>query len=214
MSDVQSFPPPPEAPARRKTKRLKVLVLVLVPLLVLGGLFWWINRPIRPVVLTPPELELVEAKVGAIQAGERREEIRVDVGGPVYEKGRKEIVLTERELNGLLNENTTLGESLRFELADGAVHARVEMDLDPDLPVAGGKRLKARARFLVGAGDGPPELVLDDVTVWGVSLPNDWLGGIKGMNLFGEVFGTGGRGIPGVEELVIERGRLRVKLKE
>jgi hypothetical protein len=194
--------PPPAA--GKSSRLLWFLVILLSFLLVLGGLWYWHNRPIQPVVLTPPEKAEVQAKVEAIQKPAE----------PSYEKGSKEIILTERELNGLLNENTTLGKSLRFELATGAVHARIESDLDPDLPLLGGKRLKARARFLVGNDPSSPRLVLEDLTIWGISLPNDWLGGIKGQNLLEEALGAGGGGISGVEEFCVEPGKLRIRLKE
>ncbi len=117
----------------------------------------------------------------------------------------------------MLNERTTLGKTESFELATNAIHARVESDLDPDLPVIGGKHLKARARFLVSSTPGQASFTLDDVTVWGISLPNDWLAGLKGRDLFGEILGTGkakaGK-IAGVEELKVEPGRLIIRLAE
>jgi hypothetical protein len=160
-------------------------------------------------VLTGPEKTAVEAKVEAIQ--KPSEPARDE---PVYEKGSKEIIFTERELNGLLNQNTTLGDTVRFELATGAVHARIETDLDPDLPLVGGKRLKARARFLVGQEPGSARLVLDDLTIWGISLPNDWLGGLKGHNLIEEALGAQSGGIAGVKEFRVESGRLIIRLAE
>jgi hypothetical protein len=190
------------SPAPRKSAPFpKTPAITAILILALGGLWWWHNRPIRPVVLTPEEKAVVESKVEAIQKSDE----------PVYEKGSKEIILTERELNGLLNENTTLGESLRFELVTNAIHARLETDLDPDLPILGGKRLKARARFFVRGAPDKPALVLDDLTVWGISLPNDWLGGLKGQDLLDEALGGG---IRGVEEFKVERGRLFIRLKD
>lgn len=191
------------APKRKHWLRI-ILIGVLVLLLAILGLWWWHNRPIQPVVLSQKEKEVVAEKVEAIQKPE----------DPKYEKGKKEIILTERELNGLLNENTTLGKSVSFELATNAIHARVETDLDPDLPLVGGKHLKARARFLVSKEPGKAALVLDDVTVWGVSLPNDWLGGLKGHDLLGETIGGKGGKIAGVEEFKVETGKLVIRLKE
>lgn len=196
-----------DAPATRSLKNsclFKGLVVFVVIALVLGGLWWWHNRPIQPVELSAKEKQVVEAKVEAIQKPAE----------PKYEKGGKEIVLTERELNGLLNENTNLGKSVSFELATNAIHARVETDLDPDLPLVGGKRLKARARFLVSEVPGKAAFVLDDVTVWGISLPNDWLGGLKGRDLLGETIGGKNGRIAGVEEFKVEPGRLVIRLAE
>lgn len=196
-----------EAPApipRKNSSLAKGLVILSVLALVLGGLWWWHNRPIQPVQLTPAEKAVVEAKVEAIQKPAE----------PKYEKGGKEIILTERELNGLLNDNTTLGKSVSFELATNAIHARVEADLDPDLPIVGGKHLKARARFLVSEVPGKAAFVLDDVTIWGVSLPNDWLGGLKGHDLLGEMLGGKNGRIAGVEEFKVEPGKLIIRLAE
>lgn len=197
-------PAPSAPPARRSSCLVKGLIAVAILALVLGGLWWWHNRPIQPVVLTQQEKAVVAEKVEAIQKPAEA----------TYEKGGKEIILTERELNGLLNENTALGKSVSFELATNAIHARVEADLDPDLPVLGGKHLKARARFLVSEVPGKAAFVLDDVTVWGVSLPNDWLGGLKGHDLLGEALGGKGGKVAGVEEFKIESGRLIIRLAE
>lgn len=201
---MNDHPSATASPARRAGMpfAIKLLIGLVSLFLILGGLWWWLNRPIQPVILAPAEKTAVTAKVEAIQ-------------NPTYEKGAKEIILTERELNGLLNENTGLGHSLKFELAEGAIHARVETDLDPDLPVIGGKHLKARARFLLDGDPSHPAFVLDDLTVWGISLPNEWLAGIKGRDLLADILGGGKNGkLPGVEELRVEPGRLVIRLAE
>ncbi|MGL4399816.1 MAG: hypothetical protein ACRCXD_08095 [Luteolibacter sp.] len=202
MSEIPAIPAPP---ARSSTMGLKILLGILLVLLILGGFWWWQNRPIQPVVLSVEEKATVEAKVEAIQKPAE----------PTYEKGSREIILTERELNGLLNENTEFGKSVSFQLATNAIHARVETDLDPDLPILGGRRLKARARFLVSDIPGKASFILDDLTVWGISLPNDWLAGLKGQDLLAQTLGSGNNGkVPGVEEFKVESGRLIIRLKE
>jgi hypothetical protein len=195
------------ASAGRKSCLIRGLVILAILLLAAGGLWWWHNRPIRPVVLTPEEKQVVERKIEAIEQPDAPKP-----EDPKYVKGSKEIILTERELNGLLNQNTDLGSSLKFELATNAIHARLETNLDKDLPLLGGKRLKVRSRFIVGDAAGQPVFTLDDVTVWGISLPNDWLGGLKGQDLLGNALG-GGR-ISGVEEFRVETGRLIIRLAE
>lgn len=204
---------PPPVP-RKKSCLVPVLIGIIVVLVAALGLIWWNNRPIKPVQLTAEERAVVQQKVEAIQQVEKPA-VPVKPGEPTYEKGKKEIILTERELNGLLNEHTTLGQKLKLELATDAVHARYETDLDPDLPVVGGKKLKARARFIVKTTQGIPSLVLDDLTLWGVSLPNDWLGQLKGKDIFAEILGGGKGGkIAGIEEMKVSSGELRIKLKE
>lgn len=208
--DMTTAPIPPALPARRSSPLTVVLVLLALIAITLVGLWWWNNRPIQPVMLSAQEKTIVEAKLEAIQAPPKPSE-------PQYEKGSKEIILTERELNGLLNENTTLGKSITFELASHAILARVETDLDPDLPLIGGRKLKARARFLVSEVPGQASFVLDDFTLWGISLPNDWLAGLKGHDLLGDVL-SGGKAthgkFPGVEEFQVEAGQLKIRLAE
>jgi hypothetical protein len=205
MSDI---PSPPPVPAKKRGCLVPALVSLVVVIAIALGLWFWFNRPIKPVQLNATEKAAVEAKLESIQQPPSAPET------PTYEKGTKEIILTERELNGLLNENTDLGKTLKFELVKGMVHARYETDLDPDLPIVGGRRLKARARFVVNSETGQPQLVLDDLTVWGVSLPNDWLGGLKGQDLLKQALGTPNGQLPGVEDFQVEDGQLRIKLKE
>lgn len=199
---------PSESPvpvAKGKPSCLLVAAIVVVLLLVsVAGAYFWYNRPIKPVALSTTETQVLEQKIERIEA---------DPGEPRYEPGSKEIILTERELNGLLAQNTDLGDKLTFTLVTDEVHARMETDLEEGLPVVGGKKLKAKARFLVKTMDGRPSLVLDDLTVWGASLPNDWLGGMKGKDLLAEIFGGGG-GVSGIEELRIERGQIVIRLAE
>ncbi len=192
-------------PSRRMHPAVKVIGALLIVVLILAGIWWWLTRPIQPVNLISAEKATVEAKLVAIQKPEE----------PTYEKGSRDIVLTERELNGLLNEKTSLGQSVHFELVSHAIHARIETDLDPDLPILGGRHFTARARFLVSEVPNQPSFILDDLTVWGISLPNDWLAGVKGRDLLGQIFGVNQRGkIPGVESFSVERGRLVIRLAE
>lgn len=197
----------PRNPEPKKISCLLAGLLAVAVVVILALVAWfWFNRPIKPVELSNQEVVVVEEKISTLEEVSNPEE-------PAYEKGAREIILTERELNGLLNKNTDLGGQLKFSLGTDQVHARIDTDLDPDLPVMGGKKLKARARFLVGMIEGKPSLILDDLTVWGVSVPNDWLAGMKGKDLLSEVFG-GGNGLGGIEDLQIEPGRLIIKLAE
>jgi hypothetical protein len=221
------------APSRQRRWWVVGLGLLALILVAVVGLWWWNNRPIRPVVLSPAEKAVVEQKVGMLQDPESPTPVNTTTQppaeapaeapagpaeltpeDPVYEKGSREILLTERELNGLLNDRTTLGETVKFQLARDAIHARIETDLPDDLPLVGGKRLKVRARFLVGGDPVGPSFVLDDVTVWGISLPSAWLGGLKGHNLLGDVLGTGGGSGAGIEQFRIEPGKLTILLAE
>lgn len=184
-------------------------MIVLLLLIGVGvGCYLWANRPIEPTVLAAKEQQVLDKKVEAVQE-------------PTYTPGGKSIVLTEREVNALLHQNTDLGEKLKIEFANNAVHARVHTDLDPELPVLGGKTLKAKARFVIQQNGPSSALVLDDVTVWGVSLPNAWLGELKGKNLISNL-GIDKNGAPqgggafsnGIEEINVKNGEIVIRLAE
>ena len=196
------------APVNRVwAKRLIVIGLVFFGLM---GWWWWANRSIEPVVLSAAELKVVQGKVAAIQ----HQPMPKVAQESVYERGRKEIVITERELNGLLYENTNAADQLSFELEKDEIRARLETDLDQDLPWIGGTRLKARALFVVKSGKGETEIRLDDVSVWGISLPNEWLGGILGKDLLTTVFGCRKGHLSGIEELRVEHGQILIRLAD
>jgi hypothetical protein len=155
-----------------------ILGVLALGIITAGAAIFWFNRPIEPTVLTPPEKKALQEKLAVVE--KTREE-------PSYQPGAKTIELSERELNGLLHNNTSLGDQLKLEFAKNALHARLNTDLPPDVPLVGGKKLKGRARFLVKTTAGAPELILDDVTIWGISVPNAWLGEVKGQNLLGSL---------------------------
>jgi hypothetical protein len=88
-----------------------------------------------------------------------------------YVPGSNVLRLTERELNGLLNANTDLGKTVRLELARDAINAYVAAPIPEDVPVMGGKMFRARGRFRLSVVNGaPPQAILEDVTVFGLSL--------------------------------------------
>ena len=76
--------------------------------------------------------------------------------------------------------------------------------------------MKARARFLVDANELNPSVILDDLTVYGVSVPNAWLGELKGQNLFASLSGSVGDNAfsRGIEDIKIENGLIEIQLAQ
>ncbi len=201
---------------------------------------WWIQRPIKPVVLSAPEKAVVEEKLGHLsgvsapasssQSTPKRSgkagaapltaaaEVDANQGQDrSYTPGSKVLKLTEREINGLLNANTDLGNSVRLEFAQDAVNAYVAVRIPQDFPVCSGKMFRARARFLLSLGNGgTPYAILDDVTVFGLSLPKAWPGGLKGENLIGQAVGerNGSPVLRGIKSLRVEPGALVLEVQD
>lgn len=201
---------PPPLPRRRPGWRTPILTLLVLVVLVVSlgaGGWWWINRPITPTVLTEGEQQALEQKMAALEP-EARE-------APSYVPGDKTIVLTERELNGFLGMHD-LGEQLRLDLGKDALSAYVQARIPPDSPIFADKLIKGRARFLLTEEDGNPSVVLDDVTVWGISLPNAWLGNIKGQNLVEVAADELGNNFiaDGIASLEVNRNEIVIHLAE
>jgi hypothetical protein len=209
---------------------LLALLLVIVATVVIT--LWWIQRPIKPVVLSVQEKAAVEEKlqhVGGANAPAPSPGRGAEAGASpspaaaspnadrLYVPGSKVFKLTEREINGLLNANTDLGKSVRLEFAKDAINAYVAVPIPKDFPVLGGKMFRARGRFRVSLGDGAtPYAILEDVTVFGLSLPKAWLAGLKGENLIGQAMGTrnGKPLLQGIKSLRVEPGALVLEVED
>lgn len=245
-SNTPSTPDPlssPSAttPAVRKTRWLLygcgtfiALLLLIVATVVIT--IWWIQRPIKPVKLSAQEKAVVEQKlqhIGGGNAAAPAPDLQPKAGAPSpgttaelaenqgqdrpYTPGSKGLRLTEREINGLLNANTDLGQAVRLEFARDAINAYVAVRIPQDFPVGGGQMFRARGRFRVSLGnDATPYAILEDVTVFGLSLPKAWLAGLKGENLIGQAMGerNGKPILQGIKSLRIEPGALVLEVED
>jgi hypothetical protein len=137
---------------------------------------------------------------------------------PYSEVGAKrEVSFSEKELNAMLAKNTDLADKMAIDLSDNLASAKVIMPIDPDFPVMGGKTLKASAGAELAYRDGRPVVVLKGVSVWGVPIPNAWLGNLKNVDLVKEFGGDEGfwkSFADGVENISVQEGKLIIKLKE
>lgn len=199
-----------------------LLALLLLIAATVAITIWWMTRPIKPVVLSEKEKVKVEAKIQQISAAEDRPSNLAQqdtVPKPeldrIYTAGSKTLQLTERELNGLLNLNTDLGRTVRLELGRDAINAYLAIPIPQDFPIGAGKMFRARGRFRVSMGNGEaPYAILEDVTILGLSLPKEWLGGIKGENLLADAVSkpNGESVIAGVKSLRVVPGAIELEV--
>lgn len=232
-------PVPPTPPPKKRPWLLYgcggLLALSLIIIASVAITIWWIQRPIKPVVLTAKEQTVVQQKLDKVEAESparpsasldpsraarawtNDRPVQVPALDRPYVPGAKEIRFTEREINGLLNQNTDLGKSVRIEFARDAVNAYLAVPIPQDFPVMGGKMFRARGRFAVSIGNGgAPYAVLEDVTIFGISMPKAWLGGLKGENLLQDAVGQGKRGpiLRGIKSLRVDPGALVLELED
>jgi hypothetical protein len=76
---------------------------------------------------------------------------------------------------------------------------------------------RACGRFRVSVtNDSASYAILEDVTVFGLSLPNAWLGGLKGENLLADAMGehNGRPVLQGVKSFRVEPGALVLEVTD
>ena len=191
-------PPAPSAAAPINTSRplpqrsfwKHPLVITLGVLLALGGIAtattaWWLKSnfdpaPFKPVSLTAQEQQAFEDKMQAISAPAPAEPATTDLD-------KRTLVITEKEVNAWLAKNE-LGESVKVRFDDGKISAAAILKLPDDFPVLAGQKIKMSLAMTAHLNDTSRHFALqiDDVSVGGLPLPNDWIGGIKGLNLVDE----------------------------
>lgn len=232
-ANLPPAPPPAVSPVgapppKRRTWLLVcglMLGLLVVIVATVAITIWYIQRPIKPVVLSAAEKAVVEEKlqrVGAAPTDASRPllpegGIHLPEPDRPYEPGSKVLRLTERELNGLLNANTDLGKTVRLEFGRNAINAYVAAPIPEDVPLVGGTMFRARGRFRVSLTEGAvPYAILEDVTVFGLSLPKAWMGGLKGENLLADMLGQRSNGpvLQGIKSLRVEPGALVLEVAD
>ncbi len=236
-------PPLPNRPARAKRRFGcgQVLLIMAITALVTAGITaWWVKRHLyashlKPVELTTTEeatltekLERIEeAAIGdladAPKAPPEREtpmagELNtVEPEAYTEDDARREIELTERELNALIAKNyPDLADKLAVDLARNLVSVKLIAPMDPDVPFVGGKTLRLKLGLAMRYADNQASVALKGISLGGIPLPNAWIGDLKNKDLvqeFGEEGGFWKRFSDGIEDLEITNGGIRLKLK-
>jgi hypothetical protein len=157
--------------------------------------------PFQPVQLTQVEQQTLEKKI---------------TGPTAASDPAKTIVLSEREINGWLQEQG-LGERLKVSIGSGGITASALLPVDGEVPFIGGKTVRFKIA-LNAELDAKHHLALyiSDVAVGGISPPNDWLGGIKGQDLLADAAldPTAKAFVAGIKSVVFSSGEIRVQLNE
>ena len=167
--------------------------------------FWYHHNfqasPFKPVQLSPAEQQALEKKIG---------------GTATASDPAKTIVLSEREINGWLQEQG-LGDHLKVSISTGGIAASALLPVDADVPVIGGRtvRFKVALKVLLDARH-HLGLFVSDLAVGGISPPNAWLGGIKGHDLLaGADLDPAAKAFAdGIKSVEIGQGEIRVVLNE
>ena len=215
---------------KKRLSGIKLFFLVIGIAVVTSILTVWLStlyffpKQFKPVELSKSESQALADKLDRLDQTTRSKTALADKDGKVLTPGKysedaasRHLAFSERELNALLAKNTALAEKLVIDLSDNLASAELILPLDPDLPILDGKTLKLSAGLEFRYEDAKPVVMLRGISLWGVPLPNSWIGGIKNVDLVKEFGGDQGfwkAFSKGIEYIRVEEGKLSVQLKE
>lgn len=219
-SDAPTDPPP----ARQQHNGWRTFGIVVITMAVTLALGYWavttwlFPTEFKPVVLNQEQQQTLDRKIkllGGSSQSTEKEAIEPEAYSEVG--ASREVEFSERELNALLAKNTDLANKLAIDLSSNLVSAKLLVDVDPDFPILGGNTIKVTGGMELRLVNGKPSAVLKGISVWGVPLPNAWIGNLKNVDLvqeFGETGGFWQAVNEGIEKIEVRDGRLLVQLKE
>jgi hypothetical protein len=231
LTDLKHAPFPAQPPHRSWLKMLGIVVIasIISTLVALVAIYFYLfPGSFNPVTLSAKEEQVLEQKLSRLDTMQRspvlhknnRQTDNKDTLQPErYSESdaNREIILTERELNALLAKNTDLASKLAIDLSKDLASAKLLIPLDEEFPVLGGKTLKVTAGLEMSYRSEKPVVALRGISLWGVPIPNSWMGNIKNVDLvqeFGNEQGFWKAFADGIDEIEISNNQLRVKLKE
>ncbi len=202
---------------------ITMILTLLVTVLVIRYYFW--PSPFSPTELSQGEEQRLEQKLQKVIPGfefadgasNGASNARLEPS-PYSEEGvDRTVSFSERELNALLAKNTDLAEQLAVDLSPELLSATLLVPVDPDFPILGGKTVRVKSGMQLSFSGDRLVARLKGVSVMGVPLPNDWLGGLKNVDLveqFGDQGGFWEAFAGGIESLSIANGKIQLELKE
>ncbi len=208
-----------------------IVVLVIIVTALLTA--WWVKHYIyaskfTPTVLTAKERKVLDSKLVKLEESAKKDLVvpkkkRHERGTPlepeVYseEGAKREISLTEKELNALIANNPEVAQRVAINLSDSLISVKLVIPIDEEIPVLGGKTLRLNLGLILSYENERPVVALKGVSIGGIPLPNAWLGNLKNRNLvkeFGDEGGFWKLFSDGVADLKVKKGHILIKLKE
>ena len=227
ISDPQNQPRP------RWLRILGISAAVCIVMTLLGVLWVRYNlyaSPFTPARLNEHEQQVLNEKLDHLERGIQRQKPTLDskpdettgeerLKPEPYKEdaSRREIRISEKELNSLIAKDEETARRAVIDLSKDMVSLKLLIPVDQGFPIFGGKTIRLSCGMTLGYGAGKPIVVLRGVSIGGVPIPNAWLGGIKNTDLvreFGEQGGFWDTFSKGIETIRVSDGSLYIKLKE
>lgn len=206
---------PVSVPRARSTKKIVLITLAVIlgcsGIAAATGALWvkhtFYPSPITPVSLNATEKAEFDSKLHALS----------DPAGIPADEVNRTILINEREVNAYLAQQQ-LGETVQVKFGTGNVSAAVILTAPEDFPVFPNQKI--RLRFTFGTSLTPQHklsLKLDDLSLGGISLPNSWIGDMKGVDLVAQNVETDPalqKLVDGIKSLEVRDGTLKLVLNK
>ena len=210
---------------------LGIVALVMIVTALLTA--WWVKHYIyaskfTPTVLTAKEQKVLDSKLVKLGESTKKEsdmskKKRADKGVALEpeayseEGGKREISLTEKELNALIAKNPEVAQHVAIDLSDNLISVKLVIPIDKEVPILDGKTLRLNLGVILTYEKERPVVAVKGVSLGGIPIPKAWLGNLKSRNLvkeFGEEGGFWKLFSDGVADLKVKDGPIQIKLKE
>ncbi len=195
---------------------------------------WWIKQNIyasqfEPTRLSAKEQQVLDSKLAKLEHSAVKKKASVKKAKPYHpsmplkpepyseDNAKREISLSEKELNALIAKDPETAKRVAIDLADDLVSVKLLVPVDEDFPILGGKTLRLNFGITLSYKASRPMVAIRGVSLGGVPLPSAWWGDIKNKNLVEEFGSEGGfwdQFSKGVEDIKIRQEHLWIKLKE
>lgn len=219
-----------------KSKWPRILgIIALFFIVVITVSVWWIKHnlyanPFNPTKLNEREQQVLKTKLERLEqsfqkqgkfSGTRTDEEmtkgRPEPEGYTEDPARREIRISQKELNALIAKDEKAARQIAINLSDDMISLKLIIPVDKDIPFLGGKTLRLSCGVTLRHKSGKPVVALRGVSIGGIPIPNAWLGNLKNVDLvheFNGQHGFWGTLSKGVEDIKVSNGSLRIKLRE
>ena len=228
-----TYETPPQTFRLSGLQTLVLAGLIIVVTVLLTS--WWMNKniyaaPFTPTALTAAEQLVLKSKLARLteedhnpSANTARAVLTNSATTPLEpepyseDESKREIRLSEKELNALIAKDPETAKHVAVDLAKDLVSVKLLVPMAKDFPVLGGKTLRVNLGVVLKYTNNKPVVAIRGMSLGGIPIPQSWWGEIKNLNLveqFGRKGGFWDQFAKGVENIDIQEGQLRVKLKE
>ena len=206
------------------------VIAALVIVLIVAG---WVKYNVYASLFTPTELsvkeqEVLDSKLARMTESAQKErsmttsrlrdpETNLKPEKYTEEGARREISLTEKEMNALIANDPEIAKRVAIDLSDNLISVKLVVPIDKEVIIFGGKTLRLNLGLIMSYENNRPIIAIKGISLGGIPLPNAWLGYIKEKNLieeFGSETGFWKLFAEGIRDIKVKEGHILVRLNE